>query len=230
MLIAEDLLLLLTDDETGKLCAPSPHVDIAIAGANLIELTMRGKIELSPGGGGHRPERLLVRDATATGDQVLDTAVQRIAAHEEAGPAAALKALAKDLREELYERMAQRGLVRSHHHKVLGLLPRHTWPAEDAHHEGEVRRSIARVLTEPSGSDPHVAALVALLHALRCEDKVIDHEGLGLSKDELRDRAATMASGQWASDVVRRTIDAMVAAVIAATTAATSTVVLPGAG
>ena len=36
MLIAEDLLLLLTDDETGKLAASTTLVDIALGGALLV--------------------------------------------------------------------------------------------------------------------------------------------------------------------------------------------------
>jgi hypothetical protein len=37
MLLAEDLLLLLTDDATGKLLLPAERVDIALGGANLLE-------------------------------------------------------------------------------------------------------------------------------------------------------------------------------------------------
>jgi hypothetical protein len=36
MLLVEDLLLLLTDDETGKLAAPSTEVDVALGGALLV--------------------------------------------------------------------------------------------------------------------------------------------------------------------------------------------------
>ena len=39
-LLAEDLLLLLTDDHTGKLVAPGTEVDVALAGALLMELTL----------------------------------------------------------------------------------------------------------------------------------------------------------------------------------------------
>ena len=40
MLIASDLLLLLTDDRTGKLRVPSNQIDIALGGALLIELAI----------------------------------------------------------------------------------------------------------------------------------------------------------------------------------------------
>ncbi len=40
MLIADDLLLLLTDDASGQLSAPSMKVDPGLAGANLVELAL----------------------------------------------------------------------------------------------------------------------------------------------------------------------------------------------
>jgi Golgi phosphoprotein 3 (GPP34) len=40
LLLAEDLLLLLTDDRTGKLVIASNQVDIALGGAMLVELAL----------------------------------------------------------------------------------------------------------------------------------------------------------------------------------------------
>lgn len=51
MLIAEDLLLLVTDDESGKLTVNDLHVDLALGGAALVELS------LSHRGGRHRRPR-----------------------------------------------------------------------------------------------------------------------------------------------------------------------------
>lgn len=57
MLIAEDLLLLLTDDRTGKLLAPSTPVDIALGGAVMIELPSWSPAARNPivGGTSARP-------------------------------------------------------------------------------------------------------------------------------------------------------------------------------
>ncbi len=42
MLIAEDLLLLLTDDASGRLAVPPAQADAALGGANLVELALMG--------------------------------------------------------------------------------------------------------------------------------------------------------------------------------------------
>jgi len=62
MLIAEDLLLLLTDDASGRLLVPGDQADAALGGANLVELTLLGKVDLSGPGDTGKPGSILVRD------------------------------------------------------------------------------------------------------------------------------------------------------------------------
>src|SRR5688500_13712519 len=69
MLIAEDLLLLLYDDATGKPVTGSPGLDYALAGAVLIELTMQRKLDITTEG---KTGRLKVVDGAPTGDAILD--------------------------------------------------------------------------------------------------------------------------------------------------------------
>jgi hypothetical protein len=228
MLIAEDLLLLLTDDNTGRLCAPALQVDFALAGANLIELALLDRITLSAEGADGHAGQVIVHNRTPTGDPVLDSAVERLGG-DGTRPDSALRVLAKGLRTQLYERLTACGVLRSARGKILGRFARHTWPTEDAHHEAEVRGLITGAVTLSSSPDPHTAALIALLHALGCQHKVLDGDGLGLSQAQLQARTAAIASGNWASDAVRKTIKDTFAIVIAATTAATAAVVLPGA-
>ena len=47
LLLAEDLLLLLTDDTSGRLSVPLVEVNVLLVGANLVELTLMGKVHLS---------------------------------------------------------------------------------------------------------------------------------------------------------------------------------------
>jgi Golgi phosphoprotein 3 GPP34 len=47
VLLAGDLLLLVTDDASGRLLAPAAQVDAGLGGAGLAELTLLDKVELS---------------------------------------------------------------------------------------------------------------------------------------------------------------------------------------
>ena len=44
MLLAEDLLLLLTDDESGTLRVSGSEMDVALGGAQLVELSLSGHV------------------------------------------------------------------------------------------------------------------------------------------------------------------------------------------
>ena len=55
-----------------------------------------------------------------------------------------------------------------------------------------------------------------MLHALRCEHKIINPGDYGLSQRQLRLRAEEITNGNWAADAVRTAIQEMTAAVVAA--------------
>ena len=132
-----------------------------------------------------------------------------------------IRPLSKNLRQALYERLAAAGVIRAGRGKILGIFPTRTWPAQDASHEAQVRELLTQALVQQTAPDTRTAALIALLHALRCEHKIVDPGPYGLSRRQLAARAEEIAQGNWASGAVRKAIDEMNAAVVAATTAAT---------
>ena len=219
MLIAEDLLLLVTEDTSGRLSVPAEQVDAALGGAMLAELTLMNKVGLSGGADGGKPGRITVRDPSPVGDPVLDAALETLIAHRGARPSAVIRPLSKHLRQTLYERLAATGVVRAEHARILGVFPANRWPAQDASHEAEVRERLTDALVRQATPAPGTAALIALLHALGCEHKIIDPAQSGLTRRELRARAGQVAQGDWAAEAVRKAIEEMIAAVVAPITA-----------
>jgi hypothetical protein len=122
----------------------------------------------------------------------------------------------------LYQRLAASGVLRAGHGRALGIFPTRTWPTQDPGHEAEMRQLVIQALVQPGAPDERTAALIALLHALKCEHKVVDPRAYQLSRRQLRARAAEVAQGNWASEAVRKAIDEMMAAVAAASAAATA--------
>jgi hypothetical protein len=218
MLLAEDLLLLTTDDASGRLTVLREQLDLGLGGANLIELALMGKVDLSVKGSsvkgsGGRPGRLVVCDAASAGDEVLDAALRIVLKWAGHKPSAVLRPLGKNLRKTLYERLAVSGAVRAERGRVLGVFPVLRWPAQDACRQAEVRRLVTRALVQQAAPDTGSAALIALVHALRCEHKIVDRRQSGLSRRQLRSRAAEIAQSNWAPEAVRKMIDAIAAAV-----------------
>jgi hypothetical protein len=226
MLIAEDLLLLLTDDRTGKLIAPSNQVDIALGGALLVELALTQRVDVADERSSIGTGRLLVTNPGPTSDSVLDAAQTLLQDKQGKKPKDIVPALAKGLRARLHTRLAAQGILHKENGKILGLFPTHRWPSNDAAHEESVRAPLVEVLRDGTTDDPRAAALVSLLHALKAVTKVFDSGELGITKKDLNANAKRIADGDWASEAVREAIDAMLAAVIAATSS--STVVASG--
>ena len=224
MLIAEDLLLLLTNDETGRLVSGSAEVDVALGGALLVELTLMQRVDLAGPSEQYRKGRLVVRDASATSDPLLDEALAMISGKQGKKPQNVVPALGKGIRGRLYERLAGRGLLRAESGKILGLFPRHTWPAQDGAHEDSVRADLLTALRNAMTEEPRTGALISLLLALNAVHKAVGPAAAGLSRRDMNASAKRIAEGNWASDAVRHAIDSMNAAVIAATAAASSTV------
>jgi Golgi phosphoprotein 3 (GPP34) len=220
MLLAEDLLLLVTDDASGRLSVPAAQADAGLGGANLLELALMNKVGLSGKHDTSKPGRIVARDPAPTGDTVLDAALQITIAHQGSKPATLISPLGKNLRETLYERLAGRGVVRAAQGRILGLFPARRWPTQDSHHEAAVRQQLIQALVQQDTPDERTAALIALLHALRCEHKIINPGDYGLSRRELSSRAEEIANGNWASEAVRKAIQEMTAAVAAAVTSA----------
>lgn len=161
MLIAEDLLLLLTDDDTGRLVVSGTVVDTALAGAQLVELSLARRVELD------ERKRLAVLDTASTGDEVLDRALELVQRKQGKKASAVMSGLAKGVRGELYDRLVATGFLRMEQGTVLGLFARRRWPTASADHEAATRRRLTSALVQGTAPEPRDASLVALLHALR---------------------------------------------------------------
>jgi hypothetical protein len=219
MLLAEDLLLLVTDDTSGRLSAPGEQVDAGLGGANLIELTLMGRVDFSGEEGGGKPGRLIVRDSTPAGDEVLDAALGIVMARQGKRSSMVIRSLSKNLRRTLYERLAASGVIRAEQGRALLVFPLRRWPAQDVRHKAEVRLLVTQALVQQTAPDARSAALIALVHALRCEHKIVDPRLSGLTKRQFRARAEEITKSNWASESVRKVMDATAAAVKAAAAA-----------
>ena len=77
--LAEELLLLAYDDETGKATMPRISLDLGMAAAVLVELALAGRVAYADG-------NLAVVDPTPTGEPIADAVLAKIAADDPAHP------------------------------------------------------------------------------------------------------------------------------------------------
>ena len=217
MLIAEDVLLLATDDATGKSTISALQLDPALAGAVLIELVVAGRVNLLGEG---RQAKVVVTDGTPLGDPVLDVALQSLIDKAPLKPVQAIRLLAKGLRARLNDLLEQRGILRRESGKVLGLFPTTRWPARDSGPEQDVRALVVGVLLNGQEPDGRTAAVISVLTAADMLKTVVQRPDIKAAKARGKD----IGAGNWAGDSIRKVIQetqaAMTAAVMVSTTAA----------
>ena len=219
-LIAEDLVLLLLDDESGKFTNAS-YLDTGIGGALLIELALAETVDVVKGSGLWARARVRPTGLAAPSDPVLAEALSVIAEKERTAQDL-VDRLGKRRRDQLLDRLRERGIVEPREDRVLGLIPRRRWPSVDSAHEAGVRRELGDVLLRGVTPTERAAALVSVLSALDIAHKVVDREGAPAR--DVKKRAKEVAEGDWAAKAVRDSIaaaQAAVAAAMVATTAAT---------
>ena len=217
MIVAEDVLLLLTDDTTGRTLVDGTRRDVAVAGALVGELASVGRLGVTRTTGLFRRTEVRVVDATPVGDDVLDDALRRAGGWGGSSPAAVLERVRKgNPRERVYDRLAARGILRAEQGRVLGIFPTTAWPASDSAHEAEMRRGLHDVLVVGRPPTAREAALVALLAGVDGLAKVM--ADTGLPKRELNARAKRAAPDDIGGEAVRKALEAIQSAVAAAAT------------
>jgi hypothetical protein len=161
--LPEELLLLMLDDESGRLQErAAPSGDYALAGAVLAELTLAGRIVTDP-------DRLRLVDPTPTGDAVQDRALAAIAA----APAPAdtrqwIETLAGDAetdRDALFARLVGRGILKPVDDRFLWVFPERRYPMVSETEEREVKARIMDVLFHDTAPSHRDALLIGLCRA-----------------------------------------------------------------
>lgn len=194
VLVAEKLLLVLTDEKTGRV--RGQFADQALAGALLMDLSFRGRIRVTEKGErGHRPNRVVVVDDAPTDDALLDAALARLAG-DDRRLQSSIRRLQRHVRTPLRERLARVGGTAAKQ-ELLGTL-----------------RGVLREGAEP---DADTAALIGALAALGRLPGILGERLTREQKRAVRDRATELRQQNWAADAAYRSIVATRTAMIAGT-------------
>lgn len=219
MTIAEDFLLLVTDPASGKYRLNSMTSDFALGGATLVDLVHTERIKLA---GEKSKARVVLTDKMPTGNPVLDRAILALQAKGPIRPQAAVRLLGKKAKESLYEALAAQGTVRRQTEKILGLFTVTRWPVVETVRRDNLIRLIQASLLHDQPADKGTGPLIGLLAASGNLRLVVDKPELKSAKA----RAKVIAEGDWASEEVRKAIQAaysvVAIAAIAASTAGTA--------
>lgn len=170
MLLAEELVLLCMDDETGHCVVPPDDARRSTGMALLFELSLRGVIQIGHGG---RFERI----GSDAGDPLLEIVAARAQARKPLGTLRML--VAEDLLAAVLARLVTRGVLHDADVFAPGVhLPR------DPHPEANVRQRLLDVLIGGAQPTDHDACLIALAQRARLIKVIL--QPAGISGDRAR--------------------------------------------
>jgi MHS family proline/betaine transporter-like MFS transporter len=174
--LVEEFLLLVLEDKGGHFSRiPETSLHCGLAGAALIDLEIRGKIETSL-------ESLWVADAGPTGSAMLDALLADIAAEpERLHPKdwiARLMPRAAQLRSDALRTLCERGILTQEEHIYLWVLQERRYPIEHGEERLECKRRIVGLLFNEETPGHHDAALVALADACGMFKHILSHATL----------------------------------------------------
>lgn len=225
MRLADELLLLAYTDE-GDAQLSSYQLNLGLSGSVLLDLALAGKFDVDADG------KIVVTDASPTGDRVLDESLAVVANDKKSRtPRDWVGKLPGDkLHERLMDDLVAAGVLTREQDKVLWIFPRTRFPAAqgvEPPQETDARHRLNAALDGPDPVDPRTSALAALVQAVGLSRKVFgDRKGRDVKQRIKAMTEASIASGQWASDGVRKAIEEVEAGVMTAlivTSAVTTT-------
>ncbi|GIJ61806.1 GOLPH3/VPS74 family protein [Virgisporangium aurantiacum] len=183
--LAEELLLLAYDDESGRAAGSQIGLDLGMAAAVLVELALAGRV-------GYADRMIIVRDATPTGVSIIDEVLARLAADTPHTPASWLQRLRHGLRDRVLADLCARGVIRDVDETTMGFIHLHRYPTVDPTVEADIRARLNQALASDDMPDERTAALATLVAAVRMEPT------LGLTGDDLvaaRQRLGNIGDG-----------------------------------
>jgi hypothetical protein len=164
--LAEELLLLAYDDQTGKATGSRIGLDLGMSAAVLVDLALAGRIAYVDG-------YLTVIDSSPIGDPIADAVLVKAATDDPHTPAQWLQRLRHRLRTRVLEDLVARGVIRDVDETQLEYIHVHRYPVADPAYETEIRKRLADALTSDAIPNERTAALATLLIATRMEPALL---------------------------------------------------------
>jgi hypothetical protein len=163
--LLEEFLLLALDDRTGRLHSlERSTLDCATAGALLMDLTLRNRID-------NDLRDMFVVDQTPLGDNLLDPVLQLMSLAPVLTPhpiAYWLRQFADEgvaFRENALRRLEARGIIRQEDRKILWVFGTRRYPLMDDKEKREVKSRILSVVLNDEIPTPHDIMLTSLAEA-----------------------------------------------------------------
>lgn len=159
--LAEDILLLMLDDDSGKMTNADPLATrYALGGSILMGLAVRSKIKADA-------EKLTVVDKTETGIELLDKYLEKISNSENDESTLHwvnfLSNRSDEIQKEALNMLVEKRILKEEEKKILWVFETRRYPMIDDKEEKEVKKRIIDLLYNEDTPTPKDAVLISLV-------------------------------------------------------------------
>ncbi len=160
---AEEIMLLLLEDEDGKFVpAPDHYFRCVLSGAILMDLALMGKVDTDL-------NNLTVIDSRPTGDDLLDPVLELIVAeggkHDARYWVEHCQGASEEIRQKALDRLCKKGILRQEDDLFLWVFKSRRYPLVDGTADREVKLRIMSILFSDEIPDPRDIAIIGLMDA-----------------------------------------------------------------
>ncbi len=178
---AEEIVLLLLNDDGTFVPAPSHSVDYALAGGVLMDLALENRIDTDL-------ERLFLIDSTPTGDELLDPTLRAIDESDDGDARFWVERVAENagsIKSTSIKRLVDRGILEREDERILWVFRSRRYPTVDGTAQREVKLRILEVLFSDEIPDPRDIVIIALAHACGIFKQVLTNRELERVADRI---------------------------------------------
>lgn len=209
--LAEELFLLALNDEKGTLHGAASYLPYGLAGALLAELALAGKIGLD------KDRKLIILDATSSGDELLDDAMTYIAASKKPRKLTVwVNTLNnKKYRRRVATRLVQKGILQRQEKKYIWVIPYVAYPQQDASAKYWIKQHMRAMILAAEKPEPRGVILLSLVQACQMSGLVFTRDERKMASRGIKALVKGEIFGEAVAQVIEEIEAATAAAVIA---------------
>ena len=210
--LAEEFLIIVVDNETGKIKENmTPHLQIGLIGAILLDLTLIGRITIEQ-------NNILIVDENPLEDKILNEAFLLILDEKESLPILywirRLRFHFSNLIGVLMDRLVEKNILHKKEKKKFWFFTTKLYFLVDPKIKEVIRQKIHQIVIINEESDYHTLAKLSLIYATNCTTEIFTEEELETYMQDIRNLVASDEIGQSVSLAINNIIDALMRTLI----------------
>lgn len=220
--IAEELILLGTDDEEGTTISEAvEQLDYCLVGAIMAELAIDERIEL-------KDDKVVVLDETPTGISYFNSVLAEIKdakrLHDVKHWLEQLSGRKSEINEPIHLSLVDKGILKEEEKSFFFVFNQSVYPAVDDKVEEGIRSKVNRIIFEEVKPDAKSAMLLSLIHSSNLTEEVFGESRAAKAGEQIN---ALMEDNEYGNAVKQSIEDIETAILSATTTLITTTVIMP---